>query len=186
MGTRRLFCNTPLVVTATHVAHPCPFATAGTTLLCRGEKLRRWKPTKRHMEWRCDRTTNLGPGTKPPLGFVNLVGGDFGPWGNRVAAGTLGQFTILWKGGHIHPFMQWLTKWKYCNNICPWPPNTTNIRHSSSHMGQSLTKLNYIPSALRLRVVVFPINPFPQPYQNNINRSPCQFKLWIVAVSHSA
>lgn len=113
-------------------------------------KVKKVETKKRHMEWKCDRTTNLGPGTKSPLGFVALVGGDFGPWGNRVAAGTLGQFTILWKGGHIHPFMQWLTKWKYCNNICPWPQNTTNIRHSSSHKGQSLTKLNYIPSALRL------------------------------------
>lgn len=138
VGTSRLLCHTALVVTATHVAHPCPFAATGTALWCRRERLRAWEATGCHTNSRCDRT-NLRPGTKPPLGFVALVGGDFGPWGNRVAAGTLGQFTVLWKGGHIHPFMQWLTKWIYCNNICPWPQNAMNIRDSFSDMGQSFT-----------------------------------------------
>ena len=46
VGARRLLCHTTLVVTATHIAHTCPFATAGTTLFCRRERLRNWKPTR--------------------------------------------------------------------------------------------------------------------------------------------
>lgn len=39
VGAGRLICDAPLVVTATHVAHPCAFATAGTALLNRAERL---------------------------------------------------------------------------------------------------------------------------------------------------
>lgn len=56
-----------------------------------------------------DWVTNLCPGTKAPLGFV--VGSDFGAWGNRVAAGTLGQFTVLLEARtHTQPFMRRLTE----------------------------------------------------------------------------
>lgn len=54
---------------------------------------------------RCGGATNLRPRAKAPLGFVGLVGRDFGPWGNGVAAGTLGHFTVLWNGGHNRPFI---------------------------------------------------------------------------------
>lgn len=143
MGACRLVGHAALVVTATHIAHPCPFATAGATLFCTRQRLRNRKPIKwekqikSKINKKCDSTANLGPGTKSPLGFVARVGRDFGPWGNRVAAGTLGYFTVLWKKRHIHPFMQWLAKWIYCNNICPWQQNTMNIRDSFSDMGQS-------------------------------------------------
>lgn len=65
---------------------------------------------------RRDGATNLRPRAEAPLGFVGLVGRYFGPRGNGVAAGTLGHFTVLWRGGHkqpfIHSFMQRLTTLK--------------------------------------------------------------------------
>lgn len=60
----------------------------------------------KHMELR----SNLSPRTKTPLSLVALVGENFGPRGNRMAAGTLGQFTVLRRGRHTQPFMQRLTK----------------------------------------------------------------------------
>lgn len=56
------------------------------------------------------RRSNLSPRAKTPLSLVALVGEDFDPRGRGMAAGTLGQFTVLQRGRHTQPFMQRLTK----------------------------------------------------------------------------
>jgi len=106
VGARRLLRHAALVLTATHVAHARPFAAAGAALW-EFERFEEPKKTRRNLKIE-KRPTDLGPGAKPPLGFVALVGGAFSSRGNRVAAGTLGQITVLWKGRHTHThtFMQ--------------------------------------------------------------------------------
>lgn len=52
------------------------------------------------MEFICSRRSNLSPRAKTPLSLVALVGESFDPRGNRMAAGTLGQFTVLRQTTH--------------------------------------------------------------------------------------
>lgn len=84
----------------------CPCRSWRCTVGRSGRVLNRGNVNSKHMELR----SHLSPRTKTPLSLVALVGENFGPRGNRMAAGTLGQFTVLRRGRHTQPFMQRLTK----------------------------------------------------------------------------
>lgn len=46
VGTGRLICHTALVIAAAYISHARPFATAGTTLLCRWENVEKQETSK--------------------------------------------------------------------------------------------------------------------------------------------
>lgn len=96
-GARRLICHAAVIVATTDITHAGPFAAARAALLERrergGERGGEGKKMQRTIGMLV--ITNLGPRTKAPLGFVALMGRDFGPLGDNLAGRTLGHFAVL-------------------------------------------------------------------------------------------